>query len=100
MGGIFQNKQLKEEKVFGATVYTALLRKGNEQLHTAWWYDNGKYHTTSQLEWRWKQAFGANAFTLVNITAATRSELEAGLEHIYEQNPFQHLLAKQTAGLN
>lgn len=57
-------------------IYTAELDKGPERLYTAWWYDNGRRHTTSQLAWRWDAATGAPPYALVNVTASTPESLE------------------------
>lgn len=65
-----------EEQVWqGIPVFTGMLSKGNEQLYTAWWYDNGQVRTTSQVTWRWLMVKGQPSFTIVNITANDRQIL-------------------------
>ena len=74
------------------TMYTAKLVKGNEQLYTAWWYDNGTDHTTSQLAWRWQVLKGAHPFSIINVTTATHAELEAATQTILREATFRAAL--------
>jgi hypothetical protein len=74
------------------TMYTATLVKGNEQLYTAWWYDNGTDHTTSQLAWRWQVLKGAHPFSIINVTTATQAELEAATQTILREGTFRAAL--------
>jgi len=57
-------------------IYTAQLIKENDLLQTAWWFDNGKHKTHSQLEWRWKSILGATPYRLINITTETKDQLK------------------------
>ncbi len=76
--------QLKESDEMthsnGFSVYTGTLEdeKGN-QLYTSWWYDNGQHRTTSQWEWRRRDAMGEPPFFLVNVTASNRDSLMSWL---------------------
>lgn len=49
-------------------VITAELKKGNDILYTAWWYDNGTQQTANQLEWRWNALKGEGNYQLFNVT--------------------------------
>lgn len=68
--------QVKEEKLNGKTIYTALLEKGQERLYTAWWYDNGHVQTISQAEWRWDNLRGGNKYAIINVSAADEQTLK------------------------
>jgi hypothetical protein len=53
----------------------ATLSKGDQQIHTAWWYQNENEMTVDQLHWRWKMATGAPAFELYNVSCTDNAEL-------------------------
>lgn len=64
-------------KVIGnTTVISAQLQKGDDILHTVWWYDNGQHQTADQLEWRWNALKGAGNYQLLNVTVEDADLLE------------------------
>jgi exosortase N len=63
----------------GRDIYFSTLERGKDRLFTAWWYESGKTRTISQAEWRRDALFNAEAYALVNITCATRQELDAAI---------------------
>lgn len=64
-------------------VYTAELAQPNsDTLYTAWWYDNGKHQTISQLDWRWRLIKGEDGFSLVNVTCKDRKKLEQEIKDL------------------
>lgn len=67
--------KVEEQQWNGIPVFTGILSKGNETLYTAWWYDNGRTRTTSQVEWRWLMIKGSPSFTIVNVTAMDKATL-------------------------
>jgi exosortase N len=76
-GYVFQ--EVAVEKSTGREIYFSILKKGKEQLFTAWWYESGRTQTISQAEWRRDALFNAKHYALINITAATRRELDAAI---------------------
>lgn len=92
LGSGYELSSICEEKTKYGSIYTSVLAKGNERLYTAWWYDNGTHRTTSQLEWRWMVLTGAHPFSIINVTAATRAELEAATQKILQQGVFKAAL--------
>lgn len=84
--------KVQEQSIGGMMMYTAVLQQGNEQLYTAWWYDNGHQATISQLHWRWDAFRSRHNYSLVNITAANREQLEASITTVLRQQPFRPLL--------
>ena len=59
-----------EQKRFGEhDIYTAILSKGDDQLFTAWWLDNGAEKIIGEWEWRQKMMQGEKGFRMVNITS-------------------------------
>lgn len=57
-------------------VITAQLKKGEDILYTAWWYDNGSQQTANQLEWRWNALKGKGNYQLFNVTVEDPDLLE------------------------
>ena len=68
--------------------FSILTAKTGENLYTAWWYDNGKHKTISQLDWRWNMFLGSKPYRLVNVTCTSKTELEAQVGKIIDSNLF------------
>ncbi|MDR2040395.1 MAG: exosortase N [Bacteroidales bacterium] len=64
------------------SIYTGILYNGQDVLYTAWWYTNGYSMTNSQLHWRWDMLKGAHPYSLVNVTVASKEELESGISEM------------------
>lgn len=74
---------------FGAhKVYVARLDRDGAAWYTAWWYDNGKDKTTSQVRWRWKTLIQGQGYHLINLTAPTREALYAEVSNWLKQDFF------------
>ncbi len=67
-------------------IYTGILKKGDDTLQTAWWYDNGKIQTASQTAWRTAILNGEPNFNLVNITAIDTVTLYKNIKFILKNN--------------
>lgn len=67
-------------------VITAQLKKGDDVLHTAWWYDNGKHKTASQIVWRWNALKGIGNYQLINVTVEDPSLLDKYINLLLSQN--------------
>jgi exosortase N len=65
-------------------MYTGVLESDNERLYTAWWYDNGKSRTRSQLEWRIAMLKGEPGYSLVNVTAGSPAELQNQVRNLLQ----------------
>src|SRR5205823_6553065 len=81
-GSGYELRRVRETSMGNRPAYVAELHKNGQRLYTAWWFSNGRYQTTSQIDFRWRMAqatWQANArvFRLVNVTAGSRAELEA-----------------------
>ncbi|WP_165864986.1 exosortase N [Rufibacter latericius] len=74
-GSGYRFKNVAETEIEGKVIFTGILEKGKDQLHTAWWMDNGQHQTISQTDWRWRMAQGEPAFHLVNVTSSTEAIL-------------------------
>lgn len=84
--------QAKEESIGGQVLYTGTLQHGKERLCTAWWYDNGVHRTTGQLDWRWDVLRGGRKYSVVNITAASREDLEKEVRNVLEKGILNGLI--------
>jgi exosortase N len=74
-GSGFQVKNEELIELFGTEVYFANLESETTTLYTAWWYDNGIYQTTNQIDWRWRTIIGEGPFRLINITTDNSAQL-------------------------
>lgn len=91
---------IKNEKIGAFDVYTAELKKEDEILQTAWWFDNGKEKTISQLDWRWKTALGDEPYRLINITSTSKEELNKQIHKLITKNLFKNSDKKINVLLN
>lgn len=73
-GYSFSKEQLRTIK--NKTVLAAQLKKGEDILYTAWWYDNGLHQTASQVEWRWNTLQGNGNYQLMNVTVESPELLD------------------------
>lgn len=87
-GSGYEFENIKVEKIGLFEIYTADLKKENETLKTAWWFDNGNIKTISQLEWRWKTARGEEPFRLINVTTSSKDELNNQINQLIKKNLF------------
>jgi exosortase N len=94
-GSGYEFKQVQEARFFGTNLYTAILQKDKETLYTAWWYDNGNKRTNEQLAWRWDVLKGANNYSVVNVTSATKDDLVKELANCLQKNQLQQIFANK-----
>ncbi|WP_031530580.1 exosortase N [Dyadobacter crusticola] len=74
-GSGYELTSIREKHFAGKTVYVGTLKKGSDQLQTAWWFSNQHYTTISQLDWRWKAMRGEGDFQLIYVTAGSEHDL-------------------------
>jgi len=74
-GSGYEFTKIKKIKIGATDIYTAILTKGNDELHTAWWFDNGEIKTIDEWQWRWTTLSGKSGFRLVNVTTAEQTDL-------------------------
>jgi exosortase N len=68
-GSGYHLSRILKKRLAGTVVYIGTLRKGDDELHTAWWLSDGHHATISQLDWRWKSLTETSHFQLINVTA-------------------------------
>lgn len=74
VGSGYTFHRIKKQFIGSNEIFTGTLVKGNDILYSAWWFDNGKYNTVNQADWRWKVAKGEN-FYLINVNSGDESAL-------------------------
>jgi exosortase N len=74
VGSGYVFKQIKKQILGNKEIYLGTLKKGNDLLYSAWWFDNGHYQTIRQSDWRWR-AFRGEEFYLVNISSGNEETL-------------------------
>jgi exosortase N len=87
-GSGYTFSKIQESEINGRMMYIGELTKGDEILHTAWWYSNGRTETTSQFEWRWKMFADQDRFYLINVTSATQPALIDNINCTLEKDFF------------
>lgn len=91
-GSGYSFKRIEKSRIDGQLVYTAILTKGEEQLYTAWWYDNTKNRTISQVSWRLDVFKGGADYALVNVTCSDYSNLNKSVRKILNTGSLNKLL--------
>ncbi|MBE7173389.1 MAG: exosortase N [Williamsia sp.] len=91
-GSGYEFRKVKELFIQNTKVYSGILEKGNEQLFTIWWYENGQHITTDQLAWRWDVLKGSRTYSVVNITAASEEQVRREARKALADHPFKDLL--------
>ena len=94
-GSGYEMASVQEMKIGKRNVYSGILKEGKNKLYTAWWFDNGDYQTTDQLDWRWKVLRGAQEFSIVNVTTTSTAELVKSVERVMADNLVRHARLKR-----
>ncbi len=79
-GSGYRFTSVREEIIYGMTVYVGTLHKGQTELQTAWWFTNTSHITISQLDWRWRALKGEPDFQLINVTVDSKSDLKTTVQ--------------------
>lgn len=80
-------------------VNMAELKKGEDTLYTAWWFESGQSRTADQWQWRWHAFQTKERFYLVNATSDTKEKLLEKLEDIKSTQIIQQLETIKTNSL-
>lgn len=80
-GSGYEIRRIRETQLGNRPVYAGELYRNGQVFYTAWWFSNGHYQTTNQLDFRWRMAQtmgqpNAPGWRLVNITAGSWAGLE------------------------
>jgi exosortase N len=91
VGSGYSFTKVQRMQLGGHEYYTAMLVNGKEVLYTSWWYGNGKKNTCNQMDWRRDMLFGARNYAVINVTAASSSQLQKEVERIIIQRSLDPL---------
>lgn len=80
-GSGYEFQHIKKKYIHGKELFTGSLHKGTDVIYAAWWFDNGKYQTIDQMDWRWK-AFKGEEFFLVNVNSDSEAVLEKEVAYL------------------
>ena len=87
-GSGFEIKNERTIEVGDRKVIFAEMINTNETYFTAWWFDNGKYKTIGNLDWRWKAINDNQPFYLINVASKDFSSLYMEVDWLIDQNLF------------
>jgi len=79
-GSGYAFEQVKKVRVHHKEIWMGVLKKDQQQLHTAWWMDNGKEQSIHLWDWRWQWLKTGTPYYLFNVTASSQKELMDFLE--------------------
>ncbi|MBC8109572.1 MAG: hypothetical protein H7Y04_00780, partial [Verrucomicrobia bacterium] len=80
------------EKILNGThIYTGVLRKGTDEIHTAWWFDNGDFQTIHPLEWRWVWIKTRKPFYLINVNSRNKTLLTQEIAKLLSKNSHEKI---------
>ena len=86
-GYSFESVQTKEYN--GIKIHSGTLRKGDEKLYAAWWFDDGTLKTIEQWQWRWSSFSQGSQFSLVNVNCENSFMLNQYIDKLLTQNIFK-----------
>jgi exosortase N len=84
IGSGYQLQKIQKKTWQGREIYTGLLVKDSELIHTAWWYEGGNHQTIKQLEWRWQMLKSGKAYHLVNMNTESEQTLKVEVESYWK----------------
>lgn len=88
-GSGYEFKHIHPVLVENTNVYWATLVRDNDEIVTAWWYENATQRTISEWEWRWQSLSGSSPYRLVNISARDEETLKMEVQRFLQKDLFQ-----------
>lgn len=85
-GSGYRFKKIRKRNIGNREIYCGTICKGEELLHTAWWYTDGKTSTIDQLTWRTAMLRGDSRFNIVNVTAKNEATVMKNVNAIFQDN--------------
>ncbi len=93
-GSGYELQNVHTQRFAGAEVYMATLQREKEKLFTAWWYGNGRHHTTSQWDWRLRMLKGETGYAVQNVTAGDEKTLKEEVSQLLSAGVLLPLLSQ------
>jgi exosortase N len=84
-GSGYSFSMINKQVINGIEIFMGILKKDNDVIYSAWWFDNGTSHTISQSEWRLK-ALNKENFYLVNVNSADKETLISEVIKVLSQS--------------
>lgn len=88
-GSGYEFKHIHPVTIAGTRVYWATLSRAEDEIVTAWWYENDHQRTISEWAWRWQSLSGHSPFRLVNISARSEEQLKKEVTSFLKTNNLQ-----------
>lgn len=85
-GSGYEFQKVEKLQIGIHTVNASELKKGDEVLYTAWWFESSASRTDNQWDWRLRALKDNEAFYLINLTCSTRDELKKQTQNLINQN--------------
>ena len=98
-GSGYEFRNIRKQKIGNAEIFTALLIKDKDVLHTAWWFGNGTRNSINQWEWRWDMLKGANNYAVINLTSSSKETFEKEIVQLLDEKTLSGLF-RNTLQLN
>ncbi len=71
-----------QEKIDQVEINKGILRKGDDVLLSAWWFQSDAYVTGNEWEWRYRSLTMGEKYHLVNVTSTSEQELQHCIKQI------------------
>ena len=95
-GSGYEFNHVFEEEIDAANkVNMAELKKGNDVLYTAWWFESSQSQTSSQWDWRMKSLKQNEKFYLINVTSENKTILLKNLRELIAQKIIRNSVSKK-----
>jgi len=87
-GSGYEFQMIEKLRYNGRPIMFGILKKGNDLLYSAWWFDDGKVKTIDQWDWRYRAATQTHPFYLINITTQNPENLKKNLQILLKTKLF------------
>ena len=81
VGSGYQFSRINKQNIEGKEFFTGMLKKGSDIIYAVWWFDDGSYQTTGQMDWRWRTLKG-DSFNLVNVNSGNEKVLMTEIKRL------------------
>jgi hypothetical protein len=81
-GSGYEFEKIANNSVGDKNIYSGILKKDQDELHTAWWYTDGTTYTIDQYTWRSEMMKNGKRFCLINVTAKDEATLMANIRKL------------------
>ena len=90
----YKFNRIEKKTINNTKLYIGEMSKQGSIVYASWWFDNGKYRTIDQLDWRWRALKGENNFYLVNVNSTDKRKLIEETKQLLNNNIFNNYAVK------